>query len=102
MFFGMARFVDSPKELWESIAWASSIRCSSGQYAYYPNTTEPVFPSDLVRFKCNDTQCLCQTMTQKPHLGQIVAFRRDFRIYREHSSPEGSIILKVQRFQLIN
>lgn len=36
LYMGMQRLVERPIELWQSRAWGSSNRVSSGKYAYYP------------------------------------------------------------------
>ena len=74
LHFGMAEFVDSPTELWHSFSWGSSIRACSGEYTHYPNGL-PIFPSDIVYFKCQEANCAC--ILQQPHLGRVCMIARD-------------------------
>ena len=46
MHYGMAELVDSPTEAWHSKQWAASIRTTSGDFAFYPGTKDPIFPGD--------------------------------------------------------
>ena len=57
MHIGMAHWVDTPSELWESRCWSSSLRTTSGQYAHFKpigaqdrndQTGDPIFPSEWV------------------------------------------------------
>ena len=74
---GMAHFVDRPSELFESMAWATSIRAASGQYARTPNG-RPVFPSDSVYYRCENMECFCNDAeATKSHMGRILAVGRD-------------------------
>lgn len=48
MYFGMAQYVDEPTELWQSDAWGSSIRSTSGEVCN-AQEGELIIPGDLVR-----------------------------------------------------
>lgn len=74
---GMAELVDRPTELWQSFSWGSSIRCTSGDFAKYPNG-EPVFPSDFIQYTCNDVACMCKGL-QTLHIGRVQFVARDRR-----------------------
>ena len=50
MHFGMAEFADNPVELWQSRAWGSSIRATSGEFAYAANG-DVLFPGDFVELE---------------------------------------------------
>ncbi|KAI5302483.1 hypothetical protein KEM56_000659 [Ascosphaera pollenicola] len=47
---GIGVFTKSPKELWESEAGTTSIVATSGDYIYYPNSSNPILPGDYVQF----------------------------------------------------
>jgi hypothetical protein len=51
---GMAKFTDTPRELWEADGWASSVRTTCGEYAYIPGTDKPIFPSDWIRWQTTE------------------------------------------------
>jgi hypothetical protein len=76
MFKGMAHFVDNPAELWESHAWASSIRTTSGEFALYPNN-EPIFPSDAIIYQCDDVLCPCSSGSDV-HLARVDSVGKDY------------------------
>lgn len=75
---GMATYEDSPKELWSSHAWASSIRAASGDFAHSVNTLAIVFPSDWVFFQCKQADCNCAASSCH-HVGRVWEVARDFR-----------------------
>ena len=50
MFFGMARYVDEPEEIWHSRARGSSIRATSGETTVC-RSGEPIIPGNIVRFE---------------------------------------------------
>ncbi|KAJ5124136.1 uncharacterized protein N7515_007961 [Penicillium bovifimosum] len=68
MHKGLARSVQSPTELWESDAWTSSIRSTSGKFATYPDG-KPIFPSDIVYYQCNASCCL--QFGAPGHIGRV-------------------------------
>ena len=90
MHRGMAHFVDNPSELWESHAWASSIRTTSGEFALYPND-EPIFPSDAVMYQCDDTSCPCISGSNI-HLAQVNSVAKD---YTSSAIDKGGISVKL-------
>ncbi|KAI0483356.1 hypothetical protein GGR56DRAFT_663844 [Xylariaceae sp. FL0804] len=84
MHFGIAALVDNPTEAWHSTQWASSIRTTSGEFAYYPVTggdspRDPIFPGDIIEYQCAHTACWC-VKKGKYHHGQV------FEIYRDERS----------------
>ena len=72
---GMAHWVDTPSELYHSLAWASSIKASSGQYAYMEDGTV-LFPSDTITYFCSDDECPCDGR-EVYHRGRIFAIGLD-------------------------
>jgi hypothetical protein len=83
MHFGLGEFRDNPTELWHSHAWRSSIRTTSGQFAHYTPSGKPVFPSDIVFYRCHDHDCPrgCSrdpVSNQHQHLGRVYSVGRDF------------------------
>ncbi|KAL9036395.1 MAG: hypothetical protein Q9180_004325 [Flavoplaca navasiana] len=72
MHFGLGHFKTNPKELWESLSWLSSVRCTSGVYAHYRNGNT-IFPSDWIVYDCPSSQCTFR------HLGRVVEVGLDFR-----------------------
>ena len=89
LHFGMAEFVDSPKELWHSPSWGASIRACSGDFAYCGprSNNQPVFPSDVIFYKCSNEGCL------STHLGRVSTIGRDFSKF---AIKAGDITLQVQ------
>jgi hypothetical protein len=87
LHFGMAHFVDQPSELWHSVSWASSIRSTSGQYAYYADGS-PLFPSDIISYRCLDADCRIK------HLGRVRCVGKD---YRSTAAVPGIITLELQK-----
>ncbi len=85
LHLGMAEFVDEPKELWHSPSWGASIRACSGDYAYHDN--QPIFPSDVVQYRCSKEQC------PMLHLGRVTCIGRDFSSFTPKA---GSVTLQVQ------
>ncbi|KAI0192419.1 hypothetical protein F4808DRAFT_475793 [Astrocystis sublimbata] len=73
MYFGMAKLVDSPTEVYHSAQWAGSIRTTLGEFVYYPLTTNPVFPGDFEGISDQD---------RGTHSGQVTAIYRDYRTLR--------------------
>ncbi|KAF5671852.1 hypothetical protein FCIRC_8597 [Fusarium circinatum] len=65
----VAFFVDDPKELYHSRAWASSVRTSSGHYAHFVDADgelgDPIFPSDWVYWCCGDPACGCMSLDEQ-------------------------------------
>ncbi|MCJ1360231.1 MAG: hypothetical protein MMC33_010234 [Icmadophila ericetorum] len=88
---GMARLVDAPAELWESTAWGSSIRATSGEYACFPGK-HPLFPSDIVRFVCPDSDCNCRS-EHRLHTGRVIFVGMD---KRKLSPRPGEVIIEIQ------
>jgi len=86
MYFGMAQLVDEPQELWHSEMWAESIRSCSGDFARYPGSGTPVFPGDVVLYRCSTTTCL------HTHRGRIRMIARDMR---ETCGAPGTILLHI-------
>jgi hypothetical protein len=95
MHFGMAHLVDKPSEAWHCTQWASSIRTTSGEFAYYPpiagahqpsglepsELREPIFPGDIINFRCARQDDWCRN-TEDPtmvHVGQVLEIYRDHR-----------------------
>lgn len=78
MYFGMAKLVDEPSELWESFAWAEGIRSCSGEFMQY-HDCKPVFPSHFIEYKCEFEDCPCRSSGQAKHLGRIRAVAKDER-----------------------
>lgn len=124
IYTGLGKFVDSPQEPWESRAWLSSIRTTSGQFAHYPTTAintctppathrntaltqnearagDPVFPSDFVQYSCKDSQCACHSLNDVAgilHIGQVIAVGFDHRSVREHGGSVGVKAVSIRRF----
>ncbi|ROW07924.1 hypothetical protein VMCG_03429 [Cytospora schulzeri] len=82
---GPAHFVDEPTELFQSHAWASSVRASGGIYPHIwidnkPDPFATILPSDFVYYRCMDEACYCHTIgdddpnTGDLHLGRIFGF----------------------------
>lgn len=67
---GIAEFVDNPKEMWQTHAWASSVRTSCGDLSCYRNTTDKIIPSDIVEFECQQMACVCARSGN--HIGRII------------------------------
>ncbi|RDW60356.1 uncharacterized protein DSM5745_10814 [Aspergillus mulundensis] len=70
---GMAEFVDVPTELWHGVAWGSSVRTTSGQFARYPGPVgdrAAALPSDFVWYRCQKLNCAC-TSDSRTHIGRI-------------------------------
>ena len=77
MHVGMANFVDSPSELFESMSWATSIRSCSGEYVYYSKRNdEPIFQSDVAYYRCIRDGCFCG-QGKKFHVGRVYAIGKD-------------------------
>lgn len=99
MHLQMGEFHDAHQqdELYKSQSWTSSIRSTSGDFAHF-HTGQPIFPSDIVTFRCLDLQCgACSNtgtrLSAFSHLGRVLGVGRDFRsdaVYRGH------IVVKVQ------
>lgn len=114
MHSGLAHFVDEPEELYHSHCWSSSVRTTAGEYAHVmgldqddENTTdddkpvaiETIFPSDIVRYCCVNSDCPCQDTTAEnrgpSHFGRVYGVGRDHRT--EHcTEEEGQIALQIQ------
>ena len=73
---GLAHFVDRPSELYHSMAWASSIKSCSGEYAKNKDGTEVVLPSDCVYYRCLQPNCWCRS--SKYHFGRVCAVGKDY------------------------
>ncbi|EGP82108.1 uncharacterized protein MYCGRDRAFT_97860 [Zymoseptoria tritici IPO323] len=56
-----------------------------------------IFPSDVVRFRCNDYQCACRTADDLMHLDRVLAVAHDQRTVREHTGERGNVVVKIQR-----
>jgi hypothetical protein len=69
MHIGMAEFVDSPTELWQSHSWAASIRTTSGQFAHY-SSGETLLPSDFINHNCGEKDCKCGN-SEYVHIGRV-------------------------------
>ena len=95
MHFGMAEFVDSPKELWHSPSWDASIRACSGDFAYcgLRSSNQPVFPSDAVYYKCANKNC------SRVHLGRVYTVGRDFSKF---ALQPGNITLQIQALRRVD
>lgn len=102
MHIGPALFVDLPTELFESHAWASSVRTSSGIYPHLQlgdgQLGGVIFPSDFIFYRCGDTKCGCQKLDEASsdfHIGRVYGFGYDRR-----SSPctdnANELVLQVQ------
>ncbi|WEW61081.1 hypothetical protein PRK78_006570 [Emydomyces testavorans] len=88
----MAELVDEPTELWQSFSWGSSIRCTSGDFAQYPNR-DPIFPSNIVHHTCQTTNCKCHRSPGALHYERVQFVAQD---QRPASCEPGSIILRVR------
>ena len=75
MHIGMADFVENPSELYELMAWVTLIRCCSRDYIFYPNSADPIFPSDIIYYRCSK-DCFC-TQGRKLYPGRIFGVGRD-------------------------
>jgi hypothetical protein len=60
------------------MAWATSIRSTSGQFAKYPDE-KPVFPSDIVYYRHTNNDCQENCMNTETHISQVLAVEKDFR-----------------------
>jgi hypothetical protein len=85
MYFGMAKLVDRPQELWHSESWAESIRTCSGEFAKY-SSGKPIFPSDSISYYRMEQQ------TRLVSVGRIRCIYRDERV-----TGSGGITMMVQR-----
>ena len=83
---GLAIFKDTPRELWETDGWASSVRTTCGEYAHITTTGEPVFPSDWIRWQTAEGPCF----------GRVCAVGRYKMSTVRAGIEENSIVLKVQ------
>ncbi|KAI9749166.1 MAG: Glutathione reductase [Chaenotheca gracillima] len=93
MHIGMAEFVEKPTELWQSMSWGTSIRSCSGQFSrYYDNS--PIFPSDVVHYRCDSADCICQVHGSTKHMGRVYAVGRD---YTSAASVPGVVTVMMQR-----
>ncbi|RYP32260.1 hypothetical protein DL767_005311 [Monosporascus sp. MG133] len=97
MYFGMAILVDAPQHPWNSMAWASSIRSTYGQFAHY-NDGSPIFPSDFVLYDCHKVGCpTCSTNPSnagKRHKGRVVEVWHDQR--KEPLTTHDAIVIRVE------
>lgn len=91
--FGMAEFVDSPKELWHSPSWRASIRACSGKFAYCGPDNQPVLPSNIVNYKYANKVCL------SVHISRVYTVGRDFLRF---AVKPGDITLQVQALRRVN
>jgi hypothetical protein len=82
---GLAEFVDTPREMWQTDAWSTSIRTTCGEYAHIQETNEPIFPSDWVNY---------HNHFGGESIGRVVAVGRYYRS-EDHRLEEGQIALKV-------
>ena len=92
MYFGIGEFRTSPHELWQSQAWLSSVRTTSGQFARYHNSNRPIFPSDWVLYESKPS---ASGVPHPPRLGRVVALGYAYR----DNVPEaerGSLKVKVK------
>lgn len=89
MHFGMAEYVDSPKELWHSPSWGGSVRACFGNFAHCGQ--QPIFPSDIVVYSCGNEQC------EKRHLGRVHTVGKD---YSKFANRAGDVTLQVQGLRL--
>ncbi|KAL7624010.1 hypothetical protein AAE478_001475 [Parahypoxylon ruwenzoriense] len=82
MYFGMALLVDEQDRIhpWNSRAWASSARSTSGQYAHYKDKTA-IIPSDFIEYNCHADICpTCKAHSNpSPHVGRVIEVWRDQR-----------------------
>ena len=79
MHFGMAQYVDEPTELWESQAWGSSIRTTSGEVCY-TKAGSLIIPGDTVRLHAASY-----------NLGRVIFIGRDYR-----TGGSGNIVITLQ------
>lgn len=95
MHFGMAEYVDLPKELWHSPSWGTSIRSCSGDFAYCGPRSEnqPIFPFDIVHYRCGQPACTAL------YLGRVYTVRRD---HSKFAVRAGNVTLQIQALQRIN
>ena len=80
MFFGMAQYVDEPTELWQSHAWGSSIRSTSGEVCHTQRGAL-IIPGDIVKIRSAAAY----------RIGRVTFIGRD---YREGAA--GDIIITLQ------
>lgn len=72
--FGMAEIVEQQSELFHSMAYASSIRTTSGEFAHYPNDTALTYTCVLsrsryvLRSSCGEGLYLCTRPRSKKQL----------------------------------
>ncbi|KAF6223757.1 hypothetical protein HO173_013218 [Letharia columbiana] len=79
MFFGMAQYVDEPTELWQSHAWGSSIRSTSGEVCHTQKRAL-IIPGDLVRIRSSPYR-----------IGRVIFIGRDYR-----QGATGHIVITLQ------
>jgi hypothetical protein len=102
MHFGFGEFHDNPIELWHSHAWRSSVRTTSGHFAHYTPSGKPIFPSDIVFFRCPKRNCPrgCSrepVSNQCQHLGRVFSVGRDFR---SSIQERGTVVIEIQEIFL--
>ena len=84
MFFGMAQYSDNPTELWHSRVWGSSIRSTSGHYAY-SRDGDLLIAGDIVRF---------EVIFEGLKRGRIIFIGQDYRSTATRA--DGPIIITIQ------
>lgn len=76
MHLRMVEFVDEASELWHSQSWSVFIRFCSCEFAYY-TSGQPIFPSNIVRYRCLESECRCHIKLAEYHFGRVYAIGRD-------------------------
>lgn len=74
MHFGLAHYVDRPKELYHSLAWGSSVRSSSGENVA-SQAGDLLISGDIVRIP----PTVCQSTGRIHTRGRIVFIGKDYR-----------------------
>ncbi|CAK7265745.1 hypothetical protein SEPCBS119000_001668 [Sporothrix epigloea] len=104
---GLAHFVDSPSEAHNSRSWAASVRTTGGEFAHILipgedgelKNGQPVFPSDVVKYTCLDSECPCNFhhIHQSPlyHVGRVSQVGKDYRS-NYCTVKQGEIALSIQ------
>lgn len=82
MHIGLGEFHDAylQDKLYKSHAWRSSIRTTSGEFAYY-RTGLLILLSDCVSFDCRVLHCRkgCRPGVAFAYIGRVIGVGRDFR-----------------------
>jgi hypothetical protein len=85
MHFGLAKYVNSPSELWHSRAWGSSTLTTSGEFACVLDGAI-ILPGDIVRLT---------GPVEGYSKGRVVFVRTEHRSQANRVAPEGEIVLSI-------